>query len=34
MVQRNAVTLLGIEVLLAGTTPVNGGRVDVLITEK
>ena len=34
LVQRNAVTLLGLEVLLAGTTPVNGGRIDVLITEK
>lgn len=34
VVQRNSVTLLTIEVLLAATVPVNGGSVDVLITEK
>lgn len=32
--QRNAVTLLGIEVLLAATTNVSGATVDILITEK
>lgn len=32
--QRNAVTLLGIEVLLATAAPVNNSTVDVLITEK
>lgn len=34
VVQRSAVTVLGLEVLLAGTTPVNAAKVDVLITEK
>lgn len=33
-VQRSAVTLLGIEVLLAATTNVNGANIDVIITEK
>lgn len=32
--QRSAVTLLGIEVLLAATTNVSGAAVDVLVTEK
>lgn len=32
--QRNAVTLLGIEVLLAATANVSGATVDLLITEK
>lgn len=32
--QRNAVTLLATEVLLASTVNVNGANVDVLITEK
>jgi hypothetical protein len=32
--QRNAVTLLGIEILLAATVPVSGAVVDVLATEK
>lgn len=34
VVQRNAVTILGIEVLLAATTNVNNANVNVLITEK
>lgn len=32
--QRSAVTLLGIEVLLAATTNVSGATVDVLVTQK
>lgn len=32
--QRSAVTILGIEVLLAATTNVSGATVDVLVTEK
>lgn len=34
VVQRNAVTLLGTEVLLASTSNVSGASVDVLISEK
>lgn len=34
VVQRNSVTLLATEVLLANTTNVSGANVDVLITEK
>lgn len=33
-VQRSAVTLLGIEVLLAATTNVNGANIDAIVTEK
>lgn len=33
VVQRSAVTLLAVEVLLAATTPVSGATLDVLITE-
>lgn len=32
--QRNAVTLLGIEVLLSATTPVSGATIDCLVTQK
>lgn len=32
--QRSAVTLLGVEVLLAATTNVSGAQVDLLLTQK
>lgn len=34
VVQRNAVTLLALEVLLAATTPVSGATISVLVIEK
>lgn len=32
--QRSAVTLLGVEVLLAATTNVSGAQIDLLLTQK